>query len=59
MSFFSNKFLVNKGIIDMRNNAKKSNILYYIIAAVLILAVVAAIFMEVPLHQEHIEQVIK
>lgn len=41
----------------MRN--KKSNLIYYIIAAVAILAIAAAVFMEVPLQQEHIEQVIK
>ncbi len=38
---------------------KKSNIVYYVIAAVAILAIGAAIFMEVPLSQERIEQTLK
>ena len=41
----------------MRN--KKKNIIYYAIAALAILAVAAAAFMEVPLKQEHVEQSIK
>lgn len=39
--------------------SKKSHIIYYIIAALAILVVAAAAFMEVPLTQEHIEQSIK
>ncbi len=38
---------------------KKSNIVYYIIAAVLLLAIGLVIFTEVPMKIEHIEEVIK
>ena len=41
----------------MRN--KKSNMIYYIIAATLVLAVCGAVVLEVPLSQEHVEQTIK
>lgn len=41
----------------MRN--KKSKLIYYIIAAVFAAAVGCVILLEVPLKQEHIEQVIK
>lgn len=41
----------------MRN--KKTNLMYYIIAAVAVLVIAATVFMEVPLSQEHVEQSIK
>lgn len=55
--FFRNKFFKNLRGLVMRT--KKSNIVYYVIAAVAILAIGAAIFMEVPLSQERIEQTLK
>lgn len=41
----------------MRN--KKSNILYYVVAAVLVLIAVGVVMLEVPLKQEQVEIVLK
>ena len=38
---------------------KKSNIIYYVIAAILLLNVGLVIFTEVPIKIEHVEEVIK
>ena len=38
---------------------KKSNIVYYIVAAVLLLVVGLIVFTEVPVKIEHVEEVIK
>ncbi len=38
---------------------KKSNLIYYIVAVLLLAAVGFVVFHEIPLKQEHVEEVIK
>lgn len=38
---------------------KKSNFMYYLVAALLIAAVGFVVLHEIPLHQEHIEESVK
>ena len=38
---------------------KKSNLAYYIVAALILAAIAFVVFHEVPLKQEHVEEVIK
>ncbi len=38
---------------------KKSNLIYYIIAGLFVAAIAFVVLHEAPLHQEHVEEVIK
>lgn len=38
---------------------KKSNLVYYIVAAVLVAAISFIVFTDVPMPQEHIEEIVK
>ena len=38
---------------------EKSNLIYYVVAVVIVAALGLVMFHEIPLHQEHVEEVVK
>jgi len=56
VKFLAINFLL-KRYVNMRN--KKSNLVYYIIAAVVLLVIGCAVTLEIPLKQEQVEITLK